>query len=39
MSSSHAKPAVKTTTMLDRILSIEIVRVTERAAVCAALTT
>jgi fructose-1,6-bisphosphatase II / sedoheptulose-1,7-bisphosphatase len=37
MSSSHGKPAsAKSTTMLDRILSIEIVRVTERAAVAAA---
>jgi fructose-1,6-bisphosphatase II / sedoheptulose-1,7-bisphosphatase len=37
MSSSPAKPATaKSTTMLDRILSIEIVRVTERAAVAAA---
>ena len=37
MSSSHAKPAsAKPSTMLDRILSIEIVRVTERAAVAAA---
>src|SRR5262245_12019310 len=37
MSSSHGKPASgKTATMLDRILSIEIVRVTERAAVAAA---
>ena len=35
MSSSSAKPE-KSTTMLDRILSIEIVRVTERAAVAAA---
>jgi len=37
MSSSHGKPAAgRTATMLDRILSIEIVRVTERAAVAAA---
>jgi fructose-1,6-bisphosphatase II / sedoheptulose-1,7-bisphosphatase len=37
MSSSIAKPAtVKSTTIMDRILSIEIVRVTERAAVSAA---
>ena len=37
MSSSSAKPAAaSSTTMLDRILSIEIVRVTERAAVAAA---
>jgi fructose-1,6-bisphosphatase II / sedoheptulose-1,7-bisphosphatase len=37
MSSSPAKPAtVKSTTIMDRILSIEIVRVTERAAVSAA---
>jgi fructose-1,6-bisphosphatase II / sedoheptulose-1,7-bisphosphatase len=37
MSSSHAKVASGTTApMLDRILSIEIVRVTERAAVAAA---
>jgi fructose-1,6-bisphosphatase II / sedoheptulose-1,7-bisphosphatase len=37
MSSSHGKPASeKAATMLDRILSIEIVRVTERAAVAAA---
>ena len=36
MSSSPAKPE-KSTTTLDRILSIEIVRVTERAAVAAAL--
>src|SRR3974390_2200557 len=37
MSSSPAKLATaKPTTMLDRILSIEIVRVTERAAVAAA---
>ena len=37
MSSSHAKAAsAKTAPMLDRILSIEIVRVTERAAVAAA---
>jgi fructose-1,6-bisphosphatase II / sedoheptulose-1,7-bisphosphatase len=37
MSSSQAKAASgKTATMLDRILSIEIVRVTERAAVAAA---
>ncbi|HEY4821731.1 MAG TPA: fructose-bisphosphatase class II, partial [Xanthobacteraceae bacterium] len=35
MSSSPAKPE-KSTTTLDRILSIEIVRVTERAAVAAA---
>src|ERR1700761_6470984 len=37
MAASH-KPATakSSTTMLDRILSIEIVRVTERAAVCAA---
>jgi fructose-1,6-bisphosphatase II / sedoheptulose-1,7-bisphosphatase len=35
MSSSPAKPE-KSTTLLDRILSIEIVRVTERAAVAAA---
>src|SRR5258708_35113555 len=37
MSSSPVKPAApKPTTTLDRILSIEIVRVTERAAVSAA---
>jgi len=37
MSSSSAKPApVSSTTMLERVLSIEIVRVTERAAVAAA---
>jgi fructose-1,6-bisphosphatase II / sedoheptulose-1,7-bisphosphatase len=37
MSSSPAKPAtLKSTTIMDRILSIEIVRVTERAAVSAA---
>ena len=38
MSSSPAKPVspVSPTTLLDRILSIEIVRVTERAAVAAA---
>src|SRR5215831_4203072 len=36
MSSSHGKPGSGKTAMLDRILSIEIVRVTERAAVAAA---
>ncbi|HEY1544114.1 MAG TPA: fructose-bisphosphatase class II, partial [Xanthobacteraceae bacterium] len=33
---SSQKPAAAKSTVLDRILSIEIVRVTERAAVCAA---
>jgi fructose-1,6-bisphosphatase II / sedoheptulose-1,7-bisphosphatase len=33
---SSQKPATANSTVLDRILSIEIVRVTERAAVCAA---
>jgi fructose-1,6-bisphosphatase II / sedoheptulose-1,7-bisphosphatase len=36
MSSSHGKPGSGKIAMLDRILSIEIVRVTERAAVAAA---